>query len=276
MSTSAQPMALAPLKRKIAYRLRILSVIATTEFKLKYADSALGYVWSLIKPLSLFSVLLLVFGHILKLGNFPHYGVYLLVGLVLWFFFVDSCNATMASIVSRGSLLRRLSFPYITIPISASLTAGITFCVNTLAVATFIAVEQFTPRYQWLAILPLLIELYAFTLGLGLILASLYVRFRDVGQIWELVSQVLFYATPIIYLPEFLPRWFQPITFMNPFAQVMQDIRSLLIPFASDKTVTHYLGGSSGRLIPIGVTGLVLTTGLLLFRREAPYFAERV
>ena len=276
--TSAAPGVTAPptTGRGLAYQARVLRVIAGTEFKLKYADSALGYVWSLIKPLALFSVLYVVFGRFFKLDvGFRDYPLYLLIGIVLWTFFADATTTTLPSVVTRGSLVRKLAFPRVIIPVSATLTAGLTFVINLLAVAAFVAWNRLVPELDWLLLVPLLVELYVFTLGVSLVLATLYVRLRDIGQVWDLGSQLLFWASPIFYPVGFLPPWVQPIAFLNPFVQVMQDVREIVVG-TSEPTAADVYGSPAGHLLPIAVAGLALAAGLWLFRREEHSFAERV
>jgi ABC-2 type transport system permease protein len=263
--------------QSLQHQLRVLRVIARIEYKLKYADSALGYLWSIAKPMALFSVLYIVFGRFFKLGvGFQHYPVYLLIGIVLWSFFVDATSLSVTSLVARAALLRKLSFPRIVIPISVSLTAAITLAVNLIPIAIFMAWNRLTPRLEWLALLPLLAELFVFTTGVGLILATLFVRFRDVSQVWELVTQLAFYASPIIIPVGFLPPWFQPIAFLNPFVQIMQDTRAVLIYTQPVVTATSVLHTVGGRIVPMGIALATLLFGLFLFRRESPWFAERV
>jgi ABC-2 type transport system permease protein len=268
----------APRRRHaLTHQLRILRVVARVEFKLKYADSALGYVWSLVKPLSYFAVLWVVFGRFFKLGAVRDYPLYLLLGIVVYTFFVDAISIAMPSIVVRGDILRRLSFPRGVIPVSSTMTAAITFLVNACAVAVFAIVAQVHPHISWLLILPLLVELYGFILGLALILSALFVRFRDVGQVWELAATLLFYATPVMYPVEFLPRWAMPIIFVNPLVQTMQDLRAIIIGINQPyETITSIYGGSAARLIPIGIAIAIFLFGLWFFRRESPRFAERI
>ena len=271
------PTARVGRRQSLEHQLRVLRVIARIEFKLKYADSALGYVWSIAKPMALFTVLYIVFGRFFKLGvGFDNYPVYLLIGIVLWTFFVDATTLCVTSFVSRAALLRKLSFPRIVIPISAAMTAAITLGVNLIPIAIFMAWNGLTPRLEWLALVPLLIELFVFTVGLGVILATLFVRFRDVSQLWELVSQLAFYASPIIIPVAFLPPWFQPIAFLFPFVQIMQDIRAVLIYTQPVITATSVLHTVGGRVVPIGIAFATLFVGLYLFRRQSPWFAERV
>jgi ABC-2 type transporter len=172
----------APHGGRIPHRLRILQVIVLAEFKLKYAGSALGYLWSVIKPLALFTVLYLVFGRIFKLGDISaFYPLALLIGIVLFSFFSDSTNQGMVSLVHRESLLRRLRFPRMVIPTAATLTAAMTFGVNLLVVAGFVAWQGIVPQLDWLLLGPLLLELYLFTLGTALILITIFVSLRDMG-----------------------------------------------------------------------------------------------
>jgi ABC-2 type transport system permease protein len=276
MSTAVQAPAWDARLARFAYYLRVLRVIAGVEFKLKYAGSALGYVWSLAKPLSYFAVLWFVFGRVFKTGieDFP---VYLLLGIVLYTFMVDSTGMALTSIGNRGDLLRRIAFPPIIVPVSVTITAVITFLVNTTAVAVFIAISGVAPEWDWLLIVPLLLELYVFVLGIGLLLATMFVRFRDVAQLWELGAQLLLFASPIMYPVTLLPLWAQKVVFFNPFVQVMQDIRYVVLDSdAPQRIAADVLGGAPGHLIPIAVALATFAIGLSAFRRDAPSFAERV
>ena len=269
----------APVRAESArlwYYLRVLRVIAAVEFKAKYTGSALGYVWSLAKPLSYFTVLWFIFGRVFRTGieDFP---LYLLIGIVLYTFFVDACGMALTSIVYRGELLRRIAFPPIIIPLSVTVTAAITFCVNLIAVAVFIIVSRAWPELDWLLVLPLLLELYIFVIGVGLLLASTFVRFRDVGPLWELCAQLLLFATPIMYPLALLPEWAQRVVLLNPFAQVIQDVRYVMLgDDTPNRIASDVFGGPWGHLLPIGVAVGVFLLGLFVFLRDAPKLAERL
>jgi ABC-2 type transport system permease protein len=267
-----------PRANTLGHWLRILQVIVLAEFKLKYAHSVLGYAWSVIKPLSFFTVLYLIFGRIFKLGLVsPFYAVSLLIGIVLFSFFADATAQGMLSLVLRESLLRRMRFPRIMIPTAATLTAAMTFCVNLVVVAGFIAWKRIVPQVDWLLLLPLVLELFVFVLGMTLILATLFVSLRDLGQVWELASQLLLYASPIIYPMTLLPLWAQRLEFLNPFTQVMQDVRALVV--YEDVPAHHITApdvlGEFGRLIPIGIAIAIFGLGLGIFKRHEPWLAER-
>jgi ABC-2 type transport system permease protein len=270
----------AQATRGLAYYLRVLRVVGAVDFKAKYDDAVLGYVWSLVKPLAYFGVLWLVFAHLLKTANQTEdFTLFLLIGILLFLFFIDAVSEMLPSIVHGGATLRRLSFPPVIIPLAASVAIGITFLVNLSAFVCFAAIQGVEPRVEWLLVVPLLLELYVFTVGLGLLLSALYVRFRDIGQVWELAAQLLFFACAIFYPVGILPDWAQKVAFLNPFVQVMQDIRHAVLGGASgpyDLTAADVYAGAGGRAIPLCVMAVVLLAALAFFRREGRYFAERL
>jgi len=275
--SAVRPSALArpDTHRRIAYQVRVVRVLAGSAFKLKYADSALGYVWSLAKPLALFSILYVVFGLLIRFSTFENFALYLLLGIVLYTFFADATATTMTSVVERGSLIRKLAFPLLIIPVSATVTAAITFAVNVVAVVAFVAWNRIVPRADWLLLFPLLAEFYLFVLGISLILATLYVRFRDVGQIWELAVQLLFYITPVLYPLQLMPEWGQRIVLLNPLGQMIQDARAVVLYSSDVITIPTVWTSPVMRLVPFAVVVLTFFAGLILFKRNQPWFAER-
>jgi ABC-2 type transport system permease protein len=273
--------ALGPPRERLAYYARILRVLVATEFKLQYEDASLGYIWSLLKPLALFTVLYIVFGRLLRMGVvFEHFPLYLLVGLVLWIFFSNSTTLAMTSVVVQGSLLRRLSFPRLIIPVAATVNAALTFAISLVAIVALIAWNAITPRLEWFGLIPLLAELYALTLAVSLVLAALYVRFRDVGQIWEVGSQLLFYLTPVIYPLFFVsdnaPR-FLPLVRANPMTWFAELFHQMLYGTASS-------GVNGPPSWPDATTWgvcaawavVTLAVGYWLFNRLAVTFAKEV
>jgi ABC-2 type transport system permease protein len=273
------PLAPARATSGAAYYLRVLRVVGAIDFKAKYAGAVLGYVWSLAKPLAYFGVLWLVFAHLLRTANqTENFTLFLLIGILLFTFFTDSVGTMLPSIVEGGSILRRLAFPPILVPLSASVGICITFAVNISAIVVFIGIQRVSPRLEWLVVPLLLVELYAFCVGLGLLVAALYVRFRDVGQIWEVVSQLLFFACAIFYPIGILPDWAQKVAFLNPLVQIIQDARHAILggPSGPNDVTAASVYGAGGRLIPIAIAVLIFVGGLAFFRREGRYFAERV
>ena len=268
----AEYVAARPALAERAVRLaRILRVLARTDFKLKYAGSVLGYVWSVAKPLLYFAVLWVVFESIFR-TTIEHFQVYLIVGVVIWTFVADAVTATLPSIVARGSLLRRIFFPPIVIPVAATLTALMSFGLNLLVMVVFILFARVAPGLDWVLLPLLFVELYAFVLGLALLAATVYVRFRDVGQIWEVGATMLFFSAPIVYPVAVLPGWAEDAVAFNPMVQIIQDARRVIL--GVDANAPYLLGFYADRLVPLAVTALLLAVGFWLYSRESPRFAE--
>jgi ABC-2 type transport system permease protein len=264
----------------VRHQLRVLRVIAGAEFKLKYSGSALGYFWSVLRPLALFLMLYVVFGRVFHLGTYSrYYPLSLLLAIVFFNFFADATVLGMNSLVARGSLLRKMSFPRLIIPMAATLTGALTFLINLTVIAGFIVYNRIVPRPNWVLMAPLMLELYLLSLGVALILATVYVRLRDIGQVWELALQLLFYASAIIFPIGYLPPWARSISFLNPFVQIIEDARAIILydDLPQNRvTVTQAFHSSAGRLAPIAITLFILAAGLILLKREEPWLAERV
>lgn len=253
----------------------ITYTLATTDFRLRYAGSALGYLWSLSKPLLLFGILYWVFQKLLRFGTgVSHYPLQLLLGIVLWSFFTEATQGATTVLVARGDMIRKISFPTIALPISVGMTAFIAMVFNLIAVAGFIMWGGVTPTLSWLLLIPLIAELCVLTVGMSFLLSALFVRFRDVGQIWELALQLLFYGTPIIYPLTLVPEHLRALIMLNPLAQIIQVARQVVIaPNAPE--LANPLNGLAV-LAPHLLVGGILVLGLLVFRSTAPQIAESI
>ncbi len=255
---------------------RLVRVLIGMDIKLRYGDSALGYIWTIGKPMALFSILYVVFGRLVRFSAVPpHYALSLLIGVMLWSFFADGVTRTMGSIVTNGSLLRKLPFPRLVIPLSASLTAFVTFGLSLIPIALFIALNGLVPRLDWLLLIGEALELYLFVLGLGLVLSVMYVRLRDVAQVWELALQLLFFLAPIVYPFTVVPTRGRQIMMLNPFTQIMQDVRAIVI-YPDHSVIVAPAAFSPLRVLPLVIVALVLGFGVLLFKHEEPWLPERV
>ena len=179
----------------------LLKELVKTDFKLRYQGSLMGHLWSILKPLMLFAVMYTVFIYFLRFGgDVPHFAVALLLGMVLWTFFTETTGMGLTSIVGRGDLLRKLSFPSQIIVVSVSINALINLVINLGIVLILGFINGVEISIYALPLIPLLlIELYALALGISFILSTLFVRFRDIGPIWEVFLQAGMYMTPIIY-----------------------------------------------------------------------------
>ena len=259
----------------------LLYELVKTDFKLRYQGSFLGVLWSVLKPLMLFAVMYTVFVRFLKITDgTPEYPIILLLGISLWSFFTEATNVGMQSIVGRGDILRKINFPKYIVVLSAMTSSLISLSINLVVVFIF-ALFTGVKFTAWVLLLPLNIaQLFILAFGVALFLSTLYVKFRDIGHIWEVVLQVLFYAMPVMYPitqvanVKILGIEAQKIMMLNPIAQTIQDIRHNLISPSTVPTVWSIEGNVWISLIPIALTAIAFIIGLTYFRKNSKKFAE--
>lgn len=253
----------------------LLAELVRTDFKLRYQGSALGYAWSLLRPLVMFLILYIVFVKFLRLGStIPNYPIYLLLGIVLWSFFAEMTSQSLTAIVGRGDLIRKIRIPRWIIIVSTSLSALINLTLNLIVVFIFALVSgmNLMETSVWLPLI--LLEIYLFALGLSLILATLYVKYRDVNYLWEIALQIGFYITPILYPLSLVTNiTAQRLILLNPMAQAIQDARYAFVT-PSTLTVGSVYGNHIFRLLPLAVVFTFLICGVLYFKKQAANFAE--
>lgn len=257
----------------------LLKELSKTDFKLRYQGSVLGYLWAILRPMMLFAILYVVFSKILRFGDgIPHYPVYLLCGTILWNFFTECTGMGIQAIVMRGDLIRKLSFPKWIIVISTTSTAVINLGINLLVLIVFSLFNGVIPSWSWLLVPISIVELYTLALGIAFLLGSINVKYRDIGSIWEVLTQALFYCAPIIYPVSMVADrsiLAARIVLLNPISQVIQDVRHNLI---TDTTITtwNYYGSWWSKLIPVVIVVVLAVVGALYFRKKSKYFAEEV
>jgi ABC-2 type transport system permease protein len=269
------PSALGSDVRRLAH----LSVtLAVMEFKLRFFGSVLGYLWQLMRPLLLFGVLYAVFTQFVKLGaGIDFYPAILLTGIVLFTFFSDATARSVTAVLDRENLVRKIEFPRLVVPLAVILIAYFNLVLNLLAVLLFVLLTGVDVRVEWLALPLLLLPLGMFAGGLAMLLSALYVRFRDVQPIWEVLLQVAFYGSPILYVLEQLPsvQLQHLVIWFNPLATILVQSRHSLIdenaPNAWDAA-----GGFEYLLIPGAIVVGVCVLGFWVFNREAPRIAEEL
>lgn len=256
----------------------LLTELTKTDFKLRYQGSVLGYLWALLRPLLMFAILYIVFAKLLQFGNdIPHYPVYLLTGTVLWSFFTECSQQGIQAMVGRGDLIRKISFPKYIVTVSTTLTAVINLLINLVVIVIFALINGVAPSFSWLLVLPLIFELYLLALGISFLLGSINVKYRDIGSIWDVLIQALFYAVPIIYPIAMVAEtstWAAKVILLNPIAQVIQDVRWSLITPAT--VTTSGFVGVWAELVAMGIVLVIFVIGALVFRQRSRFFAEEI
>jgi ABC-2 type transport system permease protein len=250
--------------------------LAANDFKLRFFGSALGYLWTLMKPLMLFGVLYFVFTEVVRFGaGVEHYPVYLLAAIVLFTFFSETTSRGVTSLIERETLLRKIRFPRMVVPLSVALHALFNLGLNLLVVFVFVFASGIDPRWAWLEMVPLILLLVMLSTGTTMLVSALYVRYRDVQPIWEVILQILFYASPIIYVTASFPDSIEREAMANPITAVLTQMRHALIDPAAP-TAAEAIGGGVRLLIPLAVTAVVFALGIWVFAKEAPRIAENL
>jgi ABC-2 type transport system permease protein len=250
--------------------MELLWLIAVTEFKRTYFGTVLGYLWSLCRPLLLFAVLLVVFTHVLRLGDsVPHYPVFLLLNIVLFGFFQEATNTAVGSVLAQEAVVRKTQFPRLVIPLAVVLTSVFNLVLNLVVVFVFVLGYGISPTWSWLLFPLILLALFVLTIAVAMILSALYPRFRDLAIIWAVFSTALLYASPVLYPIQRAGGTLQHLLAFNPLAPLFELTRRWLIqPGAPVQT------GVLDIAVPAAIFLGVCVLAVWVFRREAPRIAE--
>ena len=260
--------------------------IARNQWKLRFYGSVLGYFWQLVRPLLLFGVLYLFFTVIAHIGvgqgpSGRFYGTQLLGSIVLFTFFAEATAGAVRCVVDNEPLVRKIQFPRMVIPVSVVLLAGFNLTLNLVVVLIFGLIQGVRPMVTWLE-LPLIVGMLAvLAAGLAMLLASLFVSLRDTQPIWEVVSQVLFYASPVIIPLAVVQQKLSStpalvrLYMINPLATVLQQFRHAMVNHAAPGAAAP-LGGHLLLLVPIALTLGCFVLGFVVFNRTAPTVAENL
>ncbi|KKP68364.1 MAG: ABC-2 type transporter [Candidatus Moranbacteria bacterium GW2011_GWE1_35_17] len=211
------------MKQHENYR-ELIWILAKTDFKLRYHGSVLGYLWALLKPLLTFAVLNFVFSSMFnpRGTGISDYSLQLLVALMMFYFFSEGTSAGMGSLLSKAQLVTKIYVPRWTIILASTINATLIFLMNLLVIAFFFAVKGFMPSLAAIGMFLLFsVFIYIIVLSFALVTAPLYVKFRDLAMIWEVLIMIILYASPIIYPLTTLPAQYHKFILLNPLAFII-------------------------------------------------------
>jgi ABC-type polysaccharide/polyol phosphate transport system ATPase subunit/ABC-type polysaccharide/polyol phosphate export permease len=249
--------------------------LARADFKLRYLNSVVGYVWALMQPLLLFLVLYFVWVELFDPGRgIPHYEFALLLGVALFTFFSEATGHALGSLVGKGGMLRKIPFSPLALPVSSVLTSFYVYGLTLLIAIGFILVGGIAPRPEWLAMAPILTLLLVYTIGVSLLLAMLYVFIRDVQPIWTVLLRLLFFLTPVFYPIELAPDSLEKLLMLNPLSVVTVESRHVLVDPSAPSALD--VAGPGVLAISLGIVAAIAAAGLLLYRKQARRVAERI
>lgn len=249
----------------------LIWILAKTDFKLRYHGSVLGYVWAILKPLLLFAILNFVFSSIFNPRNIggEYYSLQLLVGIMMFMFFSEGTTAGMNSLLNKSQLVTKIYVPRWTIIMASTLNAGLIYLMNLIVIVFFFAWKGFLPSIESiLMFLFFSVLIYIIILTFALFTAPLYVKFRDLSMIWEVIITALFYASPIIYPLTILPEYIQRILLISPIA--------FIIHFTKESLINNHFADLWQNLMFISLVAAAFGISIIFYRKLSPRIAEEM
>jgi len=245
----------------------ILFNFAITDLKIRYKNSVLGVLWSILEPLLMLAVLFFVFSSMFKfeVENFP---IYLLSGIITYNFFKNGTTIALSSLSNRSSLITQIYFPRSIPAISSSFTAGIMLIVELAVLGVFMVYFQFTPSLTILYLIPIYMLAFVLVLGIALGLSVLNIKFRDIEFIWGIILHAGFFLTPIFYEFDMLPEYVQNILQLSPVVQIVEMVHHV--------TIYGTLPSIVSVLYSVGSIFAVLVIGYLIFRKYQSRIVEEL
>jgi ABC-type polysaccharide/polyol phosphate export permease len=249
----------------------LIWMLAKTDFKLRYHGSVLGYLWAILKPLLMFTILNFVFSSLFNARGtgIPYYSLQLLVGIILFNFFSEGTMAGMNSLLSKSQLVTKIYVPRWTIIMASTVNSALIFLMNILVIIFFFAFNRFMPSFEAILLFVVFsVFTYVIIFGFALLTAPLYVKFRDLSMIWEVIISILFYASPIVYSLQMMPAKMQKIMLLNPMA--------FIIHFTKEGLINNHFADFWKTVIFTVTVALAFILGVYSYRKLAPTVAEEI
>ena len=198
----------------------LIRTFAVNDLVLRYKGSLLGALWSFLEPILMLGILYLIFSNVFK-SDIENYPLYLLLGIIMWNYFARSTSTGLGIILARTGIVNQTYFPRAILPISSCITMFIMLGVEFVVFFGFVAGFQFVPPATIFVLPVLVVLLFCLTLGISFILSVMYVKFRDVQNIWSIAIYAGFFLTPVIYDMSIFPDHIEQILLLNPMAQFL-------------------------------------------------------
>ena len=236
----------------------ILFNFAISDLKVRYRNSVLGILWSIIEPLLLLGVLFVVFSTMFKfdIENFP---IYLLLGIVSWNFFKNGTSMALSSLSNRAAIITQIYFPRSIPGLSAGITASIMLMTELVILAIFMVALNFSPSIAILYLIPVFLLEFLLILGISLPLSVLNAKFKDVEFIWGVILQAGFFLTPIFYQFDMLPETVRNVLQFSPMVQI--------VTMAHHVTLYGELPTVNSILYAVFSVLVIVVVGYLIFRK---------
>lgn len=245
--------------------LNLIKELTISEFKLRYKNSILGFFWSLLKPLAMLTTLYIVFQIFIKIDS-ENYSLFLLLGIILWNFFSESTVLGLNSIVSKSDVVKKLNFRHEVLVISACLVSFLSFILNFIIFLIFFFFIKGLPSLLSILIIIPVLQLFFLSLGLSFVLATIFVKFRDLGYLWDVFLQVGFWISPIAYPSSIVPVKYIGWYMLSPLSRIITSSREIIL--------NNKLPSFTIIMISTMIVILILIFGYFIFKLNYKRFVE--
>jgi ABC-type polysaccharide/polyol phosphate export permease len=257
----------APPPKGHTHLLGLTWTLVRTDFKVRYHGTLGGFVWALLKPVSMFLVLMTVFSFAFQTE--PNYRLNLILGLFLWDFFAEGTKVGLLSLLAKGYLLGKTRFPRWILVVASLANPLFTLAVFSVAFLAYLLATGRGPGLVPLVFYAAYVVVFAaIVAGFSLATSPLFLRYRDLNQVWEVATHAGFFVAPIIYPIGIMPERLHFYLYLWPPTPVIQNARAVLIDGQLPSLRAH--------LLLLGVAAMTLTLGVLVFRRLSPRAAEHL
>jgi lipopolysaccharide transport system permease protein len=244
-----------------------MSVLAQKDFKIRYRNSILGFLWSLLNPLAYMVILTLVFSFLLRV-TIPNFAAWVLIGILVWRFFSIGTLQGLSTIVANPSLVSKVCIPRHVIVLSNNVANFLGSALEFLVLVPLLALLGVNLTAYALLLPVILVSEFLLVFGLSLSLSSLYLRYRDFYQLWDIALQLGFFLSPIVYDASLIPSRFQLVYSLNPVTRLIESTRDILL---LNKLPTLF-----DNAVVLSSIVILLAIGFLIFRRLEGRFAEEL
>ena len=254
------------LKEIVSYR-ELLWMLAYRDYRVRYAQTFLGFGWAFLQPFLTLVIFILVFNKAAKVdtGQIP-YPIFAMAGMWAWSYFSYVMTQAGQSIIASQALITKIYFPRLIIPISKSIVGFIDFAVSFLMLIVLMIYFRFIPSSNIIALPLLILAVIALSLGVGIWLSALTIRFRDIQYVIPFMVQIGLYLTPVAYPSSIIPSQYKSLYYLNPMAGIIDGFRwSLLNSPLPDSRYLFY---------SVAITLLILVSGVYYFRRVERVMAD--
>lgn len=256
------------LKELFRYK-DLFFILAYRDFRVRYAQTALGLIWAILQPIATVAIFSIVFGRLLsvQIPDGMTYRVYALSGMVGWTYFAFVLTQSGQSLISSQDMIKKIYFPRIIIPVSKAVVGFVDLFITMLLLIALMLFDGVTPSWNIVWLPAFILVIIITSLGVGIWMSALTIRFRDFQHIVPFMVQIGLYATPVAYPASMIAEKYHWLYYMNPMAGVVEGFRWCILGTDPPTSIAY---------LSFGMAALIFVTGVFYFKRMEKIMADLV